>query len=1127
MRKLIPIVFLSIILCNPISYAQIVYWNMYSQSSWGTSPLVPTSKDANVTIGSLTKGSGMGTSGTAASRAWGGTSWNSASVATGVTAGAYFTFTVTANSGYTFSATACTLIYRRSTSGPQHAMLQYQLGSGSFVDVDTLSFPSSSSSGATSTKSLSSVSALQNVASGTTVTFRVVPYGASASNGTFYIYNVANNASSQDLVITGSTASSTLTPPTLTANTTTNNVDNNFDITYTDNSTWRTAVTAVKVGSTTLASGSYSLAAGALTLKPSNGDTSLTHSGTKTVTITANGYSAATISQVINPGAVSSSTSTSSISSSLSLNGTSTVTVTAKDQYSNAVSGYTFKVLPTITNATATTAESYTVNGTTYTSTPVSAASLASTTNSSGTATFTVIVPATVDGGDGISVQVTLNNGTTNVGSAFSYIAPTSPSLSISSSTLTEANLNGASINLILSNATFSDATLLASNFTLNNAPSGTSVSGVTYNSTTSAALTLTFNGTDFDSNVSNLTVSIAASELSSGAILTSSNSLTITAITETAPTVTTTSISGISTSDANSGGNITSDGGGTTSAAVTARGVVWSTSSSPTVDLTTKTSDGTGTGSFTSAISGLASNTTYYVRAYATNSVGTGYGTEVSFTTYAKSPTTQAASIVFSAISNSSVTVSFTPGNGTSRLVVAHAGGAVDSDPVDYTTYTASAVFKGGTQIGTSNYVVYSGTGSSVTLTGLSASTTYYFAVYEFNGSAGTQDYLQSTPLTGSQVTSTIPILITHYSPRYTGASDELIVLFNNTQSNFDLNGYQIDYSSSSGSAPSTKASWTTSTIIPSRKYYLISPNTTVSVGTVSQTADKTYTAGLADAGQIAFRKTSDTSTVFALATGSISSYKFYLTTSADTTTSSSLTGMIMLTKANDTSYNYTGNLANDYIFVASASITEVPNSGSVAFPVELTALTVSVSGRNVILNWNTATEVNSYKFVVERSKSGSNQWNALGEVRASNYSNSPKQYSFVDKNLNTGKVAYRLQMVDNDGSYEYSPAIEADIVTPIEFKVSQNYPNPFNPSTTISVDLPVNAQVTLELFALTGTKVATLYSAPMKAGYNAYSLNMGKYNLSSGTYFYKATMRETASGKVFTQTRKLVYMK
>lgn len=94
-------------------------------------------------------------------------------------------------------------------------------------------------------------------------------------------------------------------------------------------------------------------------------------------------------------------------------------------------------------------------------------------------------------------------------------------------------------------------------------------------------------------------------------------------------PILTTKTVTNIGQLTATSGSNITSDGG----APVTARGVCWSTSQNPTI-AHSKTTDGTGTGEFSSSITGLAANTTYYVRAYATNSVGTCYGEEVSFKT-------------------------------------------------------------------------------------------------------------------------------------------------------------------------------------------------------------------------------------------------------------------------------------------------------------------------------------------------------------------------------------------------------------------------------------------------------------------------------------------------------------
>lgn len=95
--------------------------------------------------------------------------------------------------------------------------------------------------------------------------------------------------------------------------------------------------------------------------------------------------------------------------------------------------------------------------------------------------------------------------------------------------------------------------------------------------------------------------------------------------------TITTTSINNFPGTTANGGGNISNDGG----AAITARGVCWGTSPNP-ITSGLHTTDGTGIGSFNSLIMGLSSNTSYYVRAYATNSVGTVYGNEVSFTSTA-----------------------------------------------------------------------------------------------------------------------------------------------------------------------------------------------------------------------------------------------------------------------------------------------------------------------------------------------------------------------------------------------------------------------------------------------------------------------------------------------------------
>ncbi len=95
------------------------------------------------------------------------------------------------------------------------------------------------------------------------------------------------------------------------------------------------------------------------------------------------------------------------------------------------------------------------------------------------------------------------------------------------------------------------------------------------------------------------------------------------------AAVVTTTAASSVTMTSAITGGNVTSSGGTT----VTARGVCWGTSANPLIT-GNHTTDGSGTGAFTSTITGLSANTTYHIRAYATNGTGTWYGSDVQFTT-------------------------------------------------------------------------------------------------------------------------------------------------------------------------------------------------------------------------------------------------------------------------------------------------------------------------------------------------------------------------------------------------------------------------------------------------------------------------------------------------------------
>ena len=114
--------------------------------------------------------------------------------------------------------------------------------------------------------------------------------------------------------------------------------------------------------------------------------------------------------------------------------------------------------------------------------------------------------------------------------------------------------------------------------------------------------------------------------------------------------------------------------------------------------------------------------------------------------------PTTQATSFSASALTESSMTVNWTRGNGSNVLVVARAGSSVNYDPDNETTYTANSDFGAGTQLGLGNFVVYNGIGSSVNMTSLIAGMKYYFAIYEYNS---VSNCYMTPALTGNAVTT------------------------------------------------------------------------------------------------------------------------------------------------------------------------------------------------------------------------------------------------------------------------------------------------------------------------------------------------------------------------------------
>jgi uncharacterized protein (TIGR02145 family) len=204
-------------------------------------------------------------------------------------------------------------------------------------------------------------------------------------------------------------------------------------------------------------------------------------------------------------------------------------------------------------------------------------------------------------------------------------------------------------------------------------------------------------------------------------------------------PTVSTIAASDITNSAASCGGNIISDNG----APVTARGVCWNTNQIPTV-ADNKTVDGLGIGNFESYITGLQPNTNYFVRAYATNRTGNGYGNEISFVTSQETVTIPTVStLVVSNITNYSAS---SGGN-----ITTDNGSPVTARGVCWSTNQTPTVADNKTMDG-------NGTGSfQSNITGLSANQTYYVRAYATNAAGtGYGSVLQFITLNGGSTTVT-----------------------------------------------------------------------------------------------------------------------------------------------------------------------------------------------------------------------------------------------------------------------------------------------------------------------------------------------------------------------------------
>ncbi|MFH0736838.1 MAG: YCF48-related protein [bacterium] len=196
-----------------------------------------------------------------------------------------------------------------------------------------------------------------------------------------------------------------------------------------------------------------------------------------------------------------------------------------------------------------------------------------------------------------------------------------------------------------------------------------------------------------------------------------------------------------------------------------------------------------------------------------------------------------------------------------------------------------------------------------------------------------------------------------------------------------------------------------------------------------------------------------------------------------------------------------------------------QMPN----VIPVELISFTAASIDGKVVLNWSTATETNNSGFAIERSLDNTS-FSQISFVSGYGSSTEKHNYSFTDASAVTGTYFYRLKQIDYDGTVNFLNSVKVEVGIPAEFAISQNYPNPFNPSTTITFAVPIESNVTINLFNTLGQQVANIVDGNFTAGSHVLSFNASA--LSSGIYFYTIEANGL-NGKNFVAAKKMTLMK
>lgn len=474
-----------------------------------------------------------------------------------------------------------------------------------------------------------------------------------------------------------------------------------------------------------------------------------------------------------------------------------------------------------------------------------------------------------------------------------------------------------------------------------------------------------------------------------------------------------------------------------------------------------------------------LLPNTTYYYAIAAISSGGYTHSSVQSFTTLPLNPPSS-FTVTAAEITQTSIPLSWATPSEKVRVVYSS------------TAFPASA---------TAGTLAYDGTAGSVTVSGLTAGTTYYFKIY------GKANHLSTTAVYSSAwkelIVTTLPVSgapTVSVQPSSSGT-----VVFGGSQAT-------VNFSSTGSTSGSISA-----------QYVQSAPNNGLALPEF----------GLSLKGSVTLNAIAPVSWTFT-ATG-LTNFTYSVDLDVSGISGIQDDSSLVVVKRESDLDPWTSPVNGTTVTLSRPSAGILRVSGLTSFsqfgiasnglentlPVELSSFSAIHSGNRVLINWKTVSETDNAGFYLEKAeiKSSSEEninsccadparftsnstWISVGFEKGQGTSTREKSYQISDR-ANSGLWVYRLRQVDLNGK-ESITGIQGIFIEGVStFEVAGNYPNPFNPETQIRFSLPAAGQVTVKILDVLGREISEVVSTRLTEG--SHSIPFSGAALSAGVYFYQ----------------------